>query len=141
MIRVYKNTILNDYLRTCQGSRGYGLQICNGRSPLPIYGMYSNDVGITNFKLNRIDSGSVILEKISLSTDILAYVSGQYYIDNSKLFDVTIPEGVYFYEIQTATDIFYSEIFKIQTINGRFLSSGSLKSSSSKLVSDKYEVQ
>ena len=141
MLKIIKSNQLNDYLRTCQAKRGYGLQICNGRSMLPVYNFYSNDVGITSVKLNRIDDGNVILSQISLLTSIFLYVSGQYYIDNTQLIGTSIPEGVYFMEIQTANDILYSEIFKNQTINGRFLGSSSLKASSSKLVTDKFEIK
>lgn len=139
MVKVYKNNVLQDYLRTAQGERGYGLQIANNMVPMPLYNAFSGDYPVSSFNLVRIDSGVEILATISLSTSLLKYVNGQYLIDSTKVYGVTIPEGVYYYEIATSHDIFYSEIFKIQYIEQPFRSSSALLSSEEKLVSDAYE--
>ena len=140
MLRIYKNTQLKDYLRTCQGSRGYGLQISNDVNPLQIGFAYciTNET-VTSFKLNRIDSGNEILSSITLNVNLLKYEIGQYLIDNTKIFGVTIQEGVYFYEFSNGRDTFYSEIFKIETIQKVFRWASNLLMSSQKKFSTTYE--
>jgi len=139
MLKIYKNNILQDYMRTAQGNRGYGLQMCTGKSPLQIYNAYSDNLAITYFNLNRIDSGNVVLTTTTVSNDLIKYENGQYLIDRTKLFSVSFPEGVYYYEFSNDTNIFVSEIFKIQDINQPFLASSSILSSSSFLISRNYE--
>jgi len=140
MIRVFKNNVQKDFLRDNQGFRGYGLQIGSNRVPLQIYGAYSSDLAISSFKLNRIDSGNEVIESLTLSNDLIKFDTWQYLIDKTKLFEITIPEGVYFYEFSNGFDVYCSEIFKIQFINLPFMASSSLLASSSKLITDSFEV-
>jgi len=141
MLRTYKNNVKQDFLRDFQGYRGYGIPICDGVVPLQIFGAYSEENTISSVVLKRIDARDEVLETITLNVNIIKYYLDQYVVDNTKLYNVAITEGVYFMEFADGVNIFRTQIFKIEPINHVYLASSALVSSNDKPITDVYEVQ
>lgn len=136
MLKTLKPYELKDYVRDYQGDRGYMPPVAPNNRALQWFGMYSSEERtIVYFIARKIDNKDYVSESYNIATDRIKYENGQYLYDETMLFDGTLPEGCYYFEVNDGYDSYFTELFVVKNISQLLLCSSTLPCSSSELIS------
>lgn len=136
MLKIIRDWKLQDFLRSHQGLRSYGIPVSKNYMALQWFGAYApSDRGIIYFLARQIDSGNEVIANYDIGTTYIKYESGQYLYDDTMLFDGILPDGVFFFEFRDSYETYRSEIFRVKDMCMPFLASGTWKASGSFKIS------
>lgn len=137
MLKTLKPYELKDYVRDFQGDRGYMPPVAPNNRALQWYGMYPDkERTIVYFIARKIENKDYVVESYQIDTGRIKYESGQYLYDETLLFDGTLPEGCYYFEVNDGFNSFFTELFCVKNLCQLLRCSSSQLASSSTLISE-----
>lgn len=136
MLKIIRNWELQDYLRSENGHRGYGIPVSWNYKPLKIYNAYyDTNIALDYFFAVQLNIDNSIKETFVLDTSLIIYSDGQYLIDETKLFGGNLECGRYYFEFNNGKETFYSQVFVVRDLQEISRCSGMGYCSSSALIS------